>query len=383
MISGGVRTIGFSGLLALASGLPACSTDDEPATGSGSTSSEATTGSNTTTADTAGTGPDATTGSDETSSGGSAATGDTETGNSSSSGAVDKIDYLDVYSLDATFPEGGTFDPTEQMFYVGTLEGGDLYRIDPRTGENTVLFDQVEPGEWMTLGMAVDNERRRLWVCAADRATDPFTGQIWVFDLETGTRDQVIELTANGGAAWCEDVAVAPDGSAYATDRENPNIYKVDSKLDSEFAVSLFASDSELGSPLIGQNGIIVLPDAAGLIAAVHLPASLNHISLDGTVTPVAIEGDFVDGAVGSGADGMVYVDGDLYVVFDGELIRVTPTLADWSAAMATAVELPRGLTDIIDTPGGLYLLNGQAIRFAFGQDPDGPFELVRYTGDL
>ncbi len=301
-------------------------------------------------------------------------------GAGSSSGEGMHVDYQDVYSLEATYPEGGTFDPTEQVFFVGTLEGGEVHRVDPRDGASTLLFAEPQPGEWMTLGMTVDAPRRRLWVCAADRQTDPFTGQVWVLDVDTGAREQVIELSYDGQAAWCEDVAVASDGTAYVTDRENPNIYRIDDGFEAE----LFASDDELGSPLIGQNGIIVLPGDEALIAAVHLPAALNYVSLtDGSVTPIEIDGDFVDAGVGSGADGMVHLDGELFVVFDGELARVTPSLADWSAVFSTTIELPRGLTDVVDTPGGLYLLNGQAIRFALGQEPKGPFELVRFTGEL
>jgi len=282
--------------------------------------------------------------------------------------------------LEGTYPEGGAFDPSEELFFVGTLEGGDVYRIDPRDGASELFFEGSKPGMWMTLGMAIDDQRRRLWVCAADRQEDPYTGEVWVIDLDSGVREHVIELMAGDEAAWCEDIAVAGDGRAYATDRENPNIYRI----DESWEASLFASDDALGSNLIGQNGIVVLPGDEMLIAAVHLPSRLNRVSLaDGTVTPIEIEGDFIDAGIGSGADGMVYVDGALYVIFDGELARVEPTLGDWSAVYSTAVELPRGLTDVVDTPAGLYLINGQAIRFAFGQEPNGPFQLVRYTGDL
>ncbi len=370
-----VRSTWLFGVMLAAS---ACEAD--PGGGTGGESE----GSTSTAAATDGTG-DPTGGESEGSEGPSGSTstdGGSSTGGAdeSSSGGAMPVDYEDVYPLDTTYPEGGTFDPVEQMFFVGTLEGGEVHRVDPRDGTSTLVFEEPTAGEWMTLGMAVDASRRRLWVCAADRQTDPYTGQVWVFDLDTDDRLEVVELSHAGEAAWCEDVAVAGDGTAYVTDRENPNIYRV----SDDFEATLFATDDALGSPLIGQNGIIVLPGDEALIAAVHLPAALNYVSLsDGAVTPIEIDGDFVDAGIGSGADGMVLVDGELYVVFDGELARVAPTLADWSAAFSTAVELPRGLTDVIDTPGGLYLLNGQAIRFALGQEPNGPFELVRFSGDL
>ncbi len=305
--------------------------------------------------------------------------GTTEDPHSTDSTGPSPTEYLDRYPLQATFPEGGAFDTATEAFFVGTLEGGDVHRIDAQTGEQTLFYSDERPGSWMTLGMAVDADRDRLWVCAANRDTEPFTGEVWQFDLGSGTRQHAVELSFEGELAWCEDVAVAPDGTAYLTDRENPNVYRV----GPSFAQELFATDDALGSALIGQNGIVVVPGQDFLLTAVHLPATLQRISLrDGTVLPIDLEGDFVDNAIGSGADGMAYVDGDLFVVFDGKLARVTPQAADWSSAVSTTVELPRGLTDVLHTPQGLYLLNGQAIGFALG-NPAEPFELVRFAGDL
>ena len=39
-------------------------------------------------------------------------------------------------------------------------------------------------------------------------------------------------------------------------------------------------------------------------------------------------------------------------------------------------------MTDFVSTPGGLYLLNGQSVRFALGSTPD-PFRLVRFVDSL
>lgn len=316
------------------------------------------------------------TGTEQTSTSGSESSG-SESG--SSTGGAGPV-YADVYPLEVTYPEGGAFDPADEVFYVGTLEGGTVQRIDPLTGDNEVFYTPSDPGTWITLGMAVDESRRRLWVCAANRDTDPFTGEVWMFDLSRGVREQAIPLSADEEVAWCEDIAVASDGTAYATDRENPNIYRV----DEGFAAELLVSDDLLGSPLLGQNGIVVLPGDQALIAAIHAPPSLNHVSIaEGTITPIAIEGEFTDTGLGTGADGMVYVDGTLFVVFDGKLAQVTPTSEDWSTAESAMVELPRGLTDVLSTPQGLYLLNGQAIQFALGQDPLGPFELSRFLGEF
>jgi hypothetical protein len=83
-----------------------------------------------------------------------------------------------------------------------------------------------------------------------------------------------------------------------------------------------------------------------------------------------------------AGADGMTFADGSAYVSFSSKLIRVTPTLGDWSRATSTDINMPNGLTDVVSTPNGLYLLNGQSVRYALGTTPD-PFTLVRFLGTL
>ena len=69
-------------------------------------------------------------------------------------------------------------------------------------------------------------------------------------------------------------------------------------------------------------------------------------------------------------------------MTFTSQLNRISPVLGDWSLATSTTVDVLGGMTDIVATPGGAYLLNGQAVDFAFDLDPD-PFRLVRFDGNL
>lgn len=108
------------------------------------------------------------------------------------------------------------------------------------------------------------------------------------------------------------------------------------------------------------------------------------HIRLpDGALTEVDIDGDFFDGLPPlSGADGMAWDGGSVLVAFTSQLNRITPVLGDWGRATSDTVDVPVGMTDVVTTPGGAYLLNGQAVDFAFDFVPD-PFRLVRFDGDL
>ncbi len=309
---------------------------------------------------------------------GGASAGGAPTGGSG--GAPEKpIDFQDSYALDAQFPEGGAYDAETGAFYVGSLLDGSVHSVDATTGAESVLFSESAAGTWWTLGMDVDVARRKLWVCAMNDDDDPRSGHVWIFDLETGARTAAYDLRDAAEDASCTDVAVTSDGLAYVTDREQGNVYVVDEDL----GPTLFTSSPDLEAALVGQNSVVVLPDESALLAILYSPSSLARIDLTtGEVSTVEIDGKFSDFSFLAGADGMTYRDGSVYVAFTSVLIRVTPSFADWSQATSEYEDVPSGMTDVISTPGGLYLLNGQAIRFALGSETD-PFELKRYTGSL
>lgn len=294
------------------------------------------------------------------------------------------VTFLESYPLDAQFPEGGTYDGGDHAFFVGSLGDGSVHRVDAATGDSEVFFTPTEAGTWWTLGMAVDEQRRRLWVCAMDdrREQDedpPYDGYVWLFDLATGEREAVFPLSEAAGEATCTDVAVREDGSALVVDRDFGVVYEVDPAV----GATLFASSPELEGGLIGQNAAVVLPDQSALLVTIYLPSRLVRVDLDDrSVVDVDVSGSFADATILAGADGMTYADGALYVAFTSELVRLTPTLADWTSVEATEVEVPNGMTDVVATPNGLYLLNGQAVRFATGEDTD-PFALTRFTGSF
>ncbi|MEZ4269724.1 MAG: hypothetical protein R3F39_25475 [Myxococcota bacterium] len=294
--------------------------------------------------------------------------------------------FLDEYPLNAAFPEGGTYDSTEHAFYVGSLADGSVHRVDAATGEERTIFTPTEAGTWWTLGMAVDEARRLLWVCAIDdqrgvSTDDPaYDGYVWVMDLASGARVANYNLGETFATATCTDVALTADGTAYVTDREHANVYKV----AQGGAVTLFASDPALKGTLAGQNAAVVLPDASALMIVVYLDPALVRVDLaDASVRKVALEGDFSDSdGLAAGADGMTWADGALFVAFSSKLFRVTPKDAAWTGATTAVAEVAEGMTDVVATPNGLYLLNGQAVRFAFNLETD-PFRLARFEGEF
>jgi sugar lactone lactonase YvrE len=293
---------------------------------------------------------------------------------------VDAGIFRERYPLGARFPEGGDYDPTGRAFYVGSLGDGTVRRVDAATGAETVVFTETAPGRWWTLGMHVDDARRLLWVCAMDdRSPMPRAGSIWVIDLATGMRVSNRPLAAAHADATCTDVTVAADGAAYVVDREQPNVYRLDLTHDA----AMFVTDPLLAAGVVGQNAVVALPDGSALLSLVYLPSSLVRIGLaDRSVRRVELTGPFRDATLLAGADGMALADGSAYVAFTSKVVRVRPASAAWAAATTTITDVPSGATDLVGTPAGLYLLNGQSVRFALMTMPD-PFALVRFTDPL
>jgi sugar lactone lactonase YvrE len=283
------------------------------------------------------------------------------------------------YPVSAQYPEGGAFDATDEVFYVGSLGDGSVHRIDVGTGRDDLFFKETAAGKWWTLGMDVDDDRGNLWVCAMDDSKKPRVGRIWIFDLETGERIQDHKLTDVVPDATCTDVAVTEDGVGYVGDREQGNIYRV----DLEDGASLFTKSALLKGHLAGQNSMVVLPDQSALLSVVYLLPALVRVDLEtGEAKKVKIDGKFSDLTPLAGADGLTMHQGRAYVAFTTNLIRLTPTDESWTRATSKWEHVKNGMTDVISTPGGLYLLNGQAVRFALKSKPD-PFQLARYSGNL
>ena len=283
--------------------------------------------------------------------------------------------------LEARFPEGGAFDPVEGAFYVGSLADGSVHRVDRTTGQETVVFGESAPGTWWTLGMHVDATRRRLFVCAMDDQREtttedpPYLGYVWEIDLTTGERVATHDLSDAHPRATCTDVTSTDDGTLYVSDREHPNVYRI-----VDGVVEPFVSDALLGSSAIGLNAITPTPDGSALLAIVYLPSLLARIDLSTReVSQVEITGGFRDALPAlSGADGMAFdADGRLRVAFTSQLTTLEGVTAEWRSARARSVDVPAGMTDVVIAGDAIYLLNGQAVRFALGDAPD-PFALAR-----
>jgi sugar lactone lactonase YvrE len=132
---------------------------------------------------------------------------------------------------DRAFPENiaATKDGT---IYVGSLGAGGVYRVLPHTTE---AKQWIKPGAFGThsvFGVLADEKSNTLWVCSNDLSAlgvvigaGAGASELKAFDLKTG--EGKLSVPFPGKAALCNDITVGPDGAAYVTNTQAPQILRL------------------------------------------------------------------------------------------------------------------------------------------------------------
>ncbi|MCB9763260.1 MAG: SMP-30/gluconolactonase/LRE family protein [Alphaproteobacteria bacterium] len=273
----------------------------------------------------------------------------------------------DAYTLsdEGLFPEGVAFHEGERAFFMGSLEGGAITRLDA-DGAETVIFEP-DPG-WMSLGMKIAPGTDTLVVCAIQGyGTEDVHAALWRFDVTTGARTSEVDL---GAGSNCNDVAIDAAGTTWVTDRESPNLYRV----PAGGAAELWATDEALGSTLIGLNGA-VLTDTH-LLVGIYAPATVLRVALaDPTdIQEVAVTGDDL-GSLPDGLDGITWF-GDTMVIAGNSRVLELRSDDGWASATCTATEQEVAFAAVTVAEGRVYGLKGEIVPYVLGMDVDLPFEL-------
>lgn len=265
-------------------------------------------------------------------------------------------------------PEGITFDTVERAFYVSSFNGASITRIDA-DGTETVFREADNRAA--LLGMKIDANERRLWVCARD--VDGMDDRVWVFDLAGGAQImefQLIAISANGG---CNDLALDDEGIAYVSDSFNPNVYRLDPNTE---LGSLYISDpalSDVAAIGLGGNGIAISDSQDSLLVSRGFPAQIVRIDLPtpDTVTVISVTGDTL-----GFTDGMVFFEDDLYTVNSQTVGRIQFDDSG-DGTLVSSEELVPGpsLTTNTVAEGMVYVIKSDVLSFIGGGELDLPFE--------
>src|SRR5262245_51312751 len=204
----------------------------------------------------------------------------------------------------AVFPEGVAFQDSTGNFYVSSTTDGTIFRGHVKDETAEIFLPGGADGRTTATGLKVDSAGR-LFVSGAG------TGKIFVYDTATG---QLLAAFDNDLTnTFINDVAVAPDGSAYFTDSLSPFLYRVAPNGSGGFTFETwldFTGTALTYQPGFNVNGIAATPDGKYLIVVQSNTGQLFRITI-ATQEVVAID---LGGAQLTAGDGILLRGHSLYV---------------------------------------------------------------------
>jgi sugar lactone lactonase YvrE len=277
-------------------------------------------------------------------------------------------------------PEGVAYAPDQHRFLVGSVTHGTVSAVRPDGTVRTLVDD---PALVTTMGLAVDARRGRLLVVngdvgISDRTTPGTlrkTAGLGIYDVHSGHQIAYHDLGAldPGHEHFGNDVAVAPDGTAFVTDSFGGAVYRV----PRHGAPSVLLRDDRLmpvGSGN-GANGIVLHPKGFLLIA--HSSGRALYKLAGGRLTQVT-----VDAPIGAPDGLLLDRSGALHAVdntADNRVVTLT-SADDWTTAhLAASQPWPDPApTTMAHSECGTYVLSGRLDQLPTGSDE---FLLRRLTG--
>jgi sugar lactone lactonase YvrE len=144
------------------------------------------------------------------------------------------------------FPESlsSTADGT---LYIGSLAKGEIFKAAKGAATAEVWIKPGTNGLQRVLGVLADPKSGTLWVCSSKTPPQGAPTALKAFDLKTGAAKGSYDFP--GDNALCNDIAIAPDGTAYATDTIVGSILRLKKGAS---AVDVWAKDAKLA----GIDGI-------------------------------------------------------------------------------------------------------------------------------
>jgi streptogramin lyase len=114
--------------------------------------------------------------------------------------------------------------------YFGSTAKGTIYRAAPGASQAEPWIQASTAGLSNVLGVLADDKTNTLWVCqnnTGGRGGAPVVGQTALrsFDLKTGAAKATYPFPTNGGV--CNDMAVASNGTVYATESFGNRIHRL------------------------------------------------------------------------------------------------------------------------------------------------------------
>ena len=238
-------------------------------------------------------------------------------------------------------PESITSDSAGNI-YVSSI-GGTIYRAEAGSDVASpwIVPDEAN-GISSLFGVLADDAHGLFWTCSNANSFAPGEGPpapsaVKAFDLATGQFKASYEFPGDGPAA-CNDITIAEDGTAYATDTAGGRVFELAPGAD---ALTLFAS----GEDLVGVDGIALSADGtmyinnvrSNLVQRVERAEDGSYAGLTALTLSEPV----------SGPDGLRLVEGNRFLQAEGPAGRVTYVDIDGDQAIITPIR-----TGLESSPG-------------------------------
>lgn len=122
------------------------------------------------------------------------------------------------------FPESVTSTPDGALI-MGSITKSEIFRA---TKGQATAEPWIKPGTnglQRVLGVFADPRANTLWVCSDKDGQNGKPSALKTFDLKTGAPKGSYDFP--GGNSLCNDIAIAPDGTAYATDTVGARVMRL------------------------------------------------------------------------------------------------------------------------------------------------------------
>ena len=167
-------------------------------------------------------------------------------------------DHSEIIVEAGVFPESITSSDDGAVFF-GSLTKSAVYRAAPSARRADIWINPGSNGLLNIAGVFADGHSNTLWVCSSPIAlrggpTPPGETSLKAFDLKTAAFKA--SYTFPGGAGLCNDIAVARDGTVYATETLKGQLMRLKPGASS---LDVWSSDPLLST----ADGIAVLADGA------------------------------------------------------------------------------------------------------------------------
>ncbi len=218
--------------------------------------------------------------------------------------------------------EGIGADRRRGRFYVSEVTGGEIHRGTARSAQTEEwLGGEGTDGRFTARGITTDRAGN-VFIAGGPNGLGNDRPDLWVYSR---SGELLAALRAPAGNVFLNDVWVGPDGAAYFTNSNAPQIFRV-AAVGSTFGVELWADATADIETIPGFNlgGIVTSPDGSALVVAQGTTGMLWRFDLaDRSVTRVrTADADLVN------ADGLVRAGGRLTVVRNFSRVVTTLRLA-------------------------------------------------------